>query len=418
MSFLNRSQSARIVILAAAFLFVAFYVEIVVKTWRADWLQERRDKKSLEASAGIEPSDARTFWMLGRYFLNTAQDPISAINNFNRAVSLDQFEARYWLDLAAAYELVQASDKSQYALDRALRAEPTSPSIAWEAGTFYLAGHNTDRALPLFRVAMEYDPRTTTAALNLCWRSTHSVARVVKEALPNRSDPYFAFLKLLSEQNQHEAANKLWDAFAERKIPFQVDQTFPYFDYLIETKQVDQAKEVWRFLGSHNPELGSDSNGNLVSDGGFERKYLDGAFGWRHRRRSEIDVSLDTGEFHSGTRALRFVFFGPAISDMGVYQYVPVQPNTAYRLSAFVKSQDIVSASGPRLVIQDPYDNQALASTDDLLATTGWREQVVDFSTRPFEQLVTISVIRNPGNPLIKGSFWLDDVKLTATPAP
>ena len=90
-------------------------------------------------------------------------------------------------------------------------------------------------------------------------------------------------------------------------------------------------------------------------------------FGWRAEPYSQVDVSLDTSQFHSGTRALRLVFSGPA----GVSQYVPVQPNARYRLSTFVKSEEIVSASGPRIVVQDYYGNQALASTEDLLAPAG-----------------------------------------------
>jgi hypothetical protein len=93
---------------------------------------------------------------------------------------------------------------------------------------------------------------------------------------------------------------------------------------------------------------------------------------------------------------------------------VPVRPNVTYRFSAFVKSEDIDSASGPRLVIQDFYSNQVLASTDDSLGTSGWREQSVDFTTGPQTRLIAIKVMRVPGNPLIKGTFWLDDVKLMA----
>ena len=111
---------------------------------------------------------------------------------------------------------------------------------------------------------------------------------------------------------------------------------------------------------------------------------------------------------------MRFVFSGPAFSDSGISQYVPVRPNARYRLSAFVKSQDVVSASGPRLLIQDSYSNQVLVSTDDSLGTSGWREQSVDFTTGPQTRLITVRVMRVPGNPLIKGTFWLDDVKLTA----
>jgi hypothetical protein len=53
-----------------------------------------------------------------------------------------------------------------------------------------------------------------------------------------------------------------------------------------------------------------------------------------------------------------------------------------------------------------------LASTEDLLGTTGWREQVADFVAGPQTRLIAIKVMRVPGNPLIKGTFWLDDVKL------
>jgi hypothetical protein len=111
---------------------------------------------------------------------------------------------------------------------------------------------------------------------------------------------------------------------------------------------------------------------------------------------------------------LRLKFTGPALSDTGIFQYVSVRPNTTYRFSAFVKSEDIVSASGPRLVIQDPYNNQSLGSTEDSLGTTGCRNQVVDFTTGAATRLIAVRVMRVPGNPLIKGTFWLDDVQLAA----
>jgi hypothetical protein len=44
-----------------------------------------------------------------------------------------------------------------------------------------------------------------------------------------------------------------------------------------------------------------------------------------------------------------------------------------------------------------------------------WREShhLADFATGPQTRLIAIKVMRVPGNPLIKGTFWLDDVKLT-----
>jgi len=398
-------------------VFLGLYFLTVIRVWRADWLQDQHDQQSLEASAQLEPWDARTPWLLGRYFLNGAQDQTRALANFKRAVNLDPFEGRYWLDLAATYEVINEVGGSQQALEQALRAEPTSPSIAWESANFYLAQNDTSRALPLFRVAVEYGTRdTAAAALKLCWRATHSVSQIVSQALPPEPDPYFVLLNILTGGGQSAPANELWHALIAQKLKFTVEQAFPYFDYLITTRQVDQAAEVWRSLGQLDSDLLEDPQLNLISNGGFEGKYLNGAFGWRHKPYSQVSITLDTSAFHSGTRALRLLFTGPALSDTGVYQYVPVRPNVTYRLSAFVRSEDIVSASGPRLVIQDSYSNQVLVSTDDLLGTTGWRQQVVDFVTGPEARLITVRIMRVPGNPLIKGTFWLDDVHLAAIP--
>ena len=57
-----------------------------------------------------------------------------------------------------------------------------------------------------------------------------------------------------------------------------------------------------------------------------------------------------------------------------------------------------------------------MASTEDLLSTSGWRELLADFVAGPQTRLIAIKVMRVPGNPLIIGTFWLDDVKLILAP--
>jgi hypothetical protein len=69
--------------------------------------------------------------------------------------------------------------------------------------------------------------------------------------------------------------------------------------------------------------------------------------------------------------------------------------------------------------VQDYYGNQVLASTEDLLSTSGWRELLADFVVGTAN-----ATDRDQGNArsgqsaLIKGTFWLDDVKLTSIAAP
>jgi hypothetical protein len=66
-------------------------------------------------------------------------------------------------------------------------------------------------------------------------------------------------------------------------------------------------------------------------------------------------------------------------------------------------------------VLQDAYTGQALGITDDLLGTSGWREQRLDVRTGSETRLVKIRSIRKPAYPLIKGTFWMDDLKLIQT---
>src|SRR5207253_3472082 len=99
--------------------------------------------------------------------------------------------------------------------------------------------------------------------------------------------------------------------------------------------------------------------GNLILNGGFENAFLNGGFDWRYQPKDQVEVALDTNEFHRGNRALRMVFKGPATPDTGILEYVAVEPNTDYRFSAYTKAEDITSASGPRIAVQDAYSGES-----------------------------------------------------------
>jgi tetratricopeptide (TPR) repeat protein len=412
-----RSRPARSGVAALAIAVLGFYVYTVLIIWRADWLQDGRDQRSLQASEKLQPWDAQTHWLRGRYLLHADQDPEGAVVTLHRAVELDPYEGRYWLDLAGAYYQRGNPVESKAALEHALRMEPTSLVIAWDAANLYLAQNDVSSALPLFRVALEYDPGKSDDALDLCWRATKSIGLIVARALPPQAAAYFALLKLLVNEKQMAPANELWHALIAEKLKFPVPEAFPYFDYLIQTQQIDQARQVWADLRTSHSELADDSPTNLVRNGGFEAEFLNGGLDWRKDQSGEVEISRDSTEFHRGSRALQIAFRGPGPADVGFCQYVPVQPNTGYRLSAFVKTQEIDTASGPRLAVEDSPSGTILANTDEFLDTSDWRQHTIEFATGPETHLVMLRIVRIPGGRLIKGTFWLDDIELVPTAA-
>ena len=405
------SRPMRIGIAAFATAGVVFYVYVICSVWRADWLRGRIDPGSLEASTRLQPWNAQTQWLLGRYSLNVTQDYAAALAFLQRAIELNPYEGHCWLDLAELRQVRGETNESQTALERALRVEPTSTEIAWEAANFYLIQNDTEQALPLFRAAIKYDPSKTAAAINLTWRATKNVSQIVSQVLPAQPAPYFTFLKTLTAQNQPSAASQVWHDLIARGARFPVEEAFSYFDYLLQTQQIDQARQVWTDLSKVHPEVGDDTTSNLVHNGGFETEFLNGGFDWRSQSASQINVSLDTNEFHGGHRSLRIEFTGPAISDVGVYEYVPVQPSTAYRLIAFAKTEELTTASGPRLVVEES-STRILGTTDEFLETSSWMQHTAEFVTGPDTRLLTLRILRTPSNPLVKGTLWLDDIDL------
>ncbi len=397
----------------ACLMAVGFYVAGIGRHYLAMRLTAQPNPHSLARAAKIEPWNAEPRWELGRYSLFVAQNSSDAVSHLEEAVALNPHVGRYWLDLAAAYHVAGDVPRQRSALERAVQAEPTAPDVAWEAANFYLVQDDLKRALSLFRVVMANDPEQLNAALGLCWRATGDVNSMLAEAVPAQPAPYFAFLSLLTRQSQTAPAKGVWNRLSGLGQQFPAPDAFPFFDYLIEKHETADAVEVWQQLLRRDPGLQNYIQpGNLMVDGGLEREFLNGGFDWRYSVADAVELSVDNSEFHGGNQSVRMTFKGPGIGDPGLFEYVPVQPNTNYRFSAYTKSEEIESASGPRIAVIDAYSGQSYVLTDDSLGTTGWREQSADFRTGGETSLLVVKVTRVPGDPLIKGKFWLDDVSL------
>lgn len=410
----NLSSKWRKALLALACLAAAgLYLGAVGRHYAGSRLAARLDPQSLARAARLEPGNAEPRWELGRYSLFVSQEPAKAVSSLEEAVTINPHVARYWLDLAAAYQVAGDAARQRVALEQALAAEPTAPDVAWEAANFYLVQSDVGQALALFRVVMANDPEQLDAALRLCWRATRNVNTMLAEAVPAAPAAYFAFLDLLTSEGETASAEAVWKRLAGLGQQFPAANAFPFFDYLIAKHQTAAAVQVWQQLLERNRNLEAYVQpGNLVVDGGLEKDFLNAGFDWRYAANGAVQLAVDTNEFHGGNQSLRMSFSGPAISDAGIYELVAVQPGTNYRFRAYTKAEDIESASGPRLAVVDAYSGEKYVLTEDSLGTTGWREQAGDFRTGEGTSLLLVKVTRVPGNPLIKGKFWVDDFSI------
>jgi len=393
---------------------MGLYLQWARHAYLASHLAAVPDSPNLQEAIQLEPSNAEYRDLLGRNLALTGESLDESIANYRIAVHLNPYVARYWLDLAGAYQVVGRTREQEKSVERAVEADPTTPHVAWEAANFFLVQGDPGKALHYFRVVLANDPDAVDSALQLCWRASGDANQILDVALPRRPDLYLSFLRLLMHEQQTTAAENVWNRLIALNQEFSAKLAFPYFRFLIAKQEVGAAQTAWQQLAGVDRSLQPyfPSRENLVVNGGFEENVLNGGFDWWYESNPYVALAIDTSEFHSGTRSLSVTFDGRNPGDAGIFQFIPVKPNTDYEFSAESRTEDIESASGPRFAIVDVYTNASYVLTDDLLGTSPWRLQQVRFQTGPNTNLVLLKIVRQPANPLIRGKLWIDDLRL------
>jgi len=393
---------------------MGLYLQWARHAYLASHLAAIPDSANLQEAIQLEPSNAEYRDLLGRNLALSGESLDESIANYRIAVHLNPYVARYWLDLAGAYQVVGRTREQEKSVERAVEADPTTPHVAWEAANFFLVQGDPGKALHYFHVVLANDPDAVDSALQLCWRASGDANQILDVALPRRPDLYLSFLRLLMHEQQTAAAENVWNRLIALNQEFSTKLAFPYFGFLIAKQEVAAAQTAWQQLAGVDRSLQPyfPSRENLVVNGGFEENVLNGGFDWWYESNPYVALAIDTSEFHSGTRSLSITFDGRNPGDAGIFQFIPVKPNTDYEFSAESRTEDIESASGPRFAIVDVYTNASYVLTDDLLGTSPWRLQQVRFQTGPNTNLVLLKIVRQPAGPLIRGKLWIDDLRL------
>ncbi len=411
---LNTASRKRIA-LGAGVVLCLLYVTLAGRLFIASVLGERSDLRSLQRAAHLDSGNADYRDHLGRYYALVARDPAAAIEPYRAAVQLDPHSARYWFDLASAYQVLGDSSNQSLALARAIEADPATPDVAWEAANFYLVQGENEKAMREFRVVMENEPSLANLAIQYCWRINPDVDALLRNVVPPKSAAYFAFLDLLMAKQETAATGKVWAALMATAENFELRQTFEYFQFLINHKDVDQARLVWQ---QTTPRFGLSSylptKNNLVVNGNFSLDVLNGGFDWHYQKQQSVKLTLDPSDFHSGHRSLLIAFDGPGVTDAGITQFIAVQPNTVYEFSAYYKNGEIEGAGGAHFTLQDAYTQAVVYDSDELKEAGFWKSVSGAFTTGDDCRLLVLRVRRLPEGSPIRGELWVDDFRLVA----
>jgi hypothetical protein len=401
-----------------AVILSTLYVSMTGSEFLASVLGSRAQLGSLRRAAWFEPGDADYRDHLGRYYDLVARDPGTALGYYKAAIQLNPHESRYWFDLAGAYQVLGDTVDQTAALGNAIHADSMTPDVAWEAANLYLVQGESEKALREFKVVMANDPSLAATAVQSSWRIDPDVDSLLRDVIPHSTDAYVALLSLLETKEETRGTFKVWDALMQTREPFELHHVFDYIDFLIHHKEVDEAVLVWqqaaeRFgLTSYLP-----SSSNLVVNGSFSLDVLNGGFDWQYKKQDGVTLTLDPSDFHSGQRSMLISMDGPGINDAGIYEFIPVQPNTTYAFSGYYKIGDLEGAGAPHLTVQDMYSLAVYYDSDEMKESGFWKSLDGEFTTSPDCKLVVLHVRRIPEGSPMKGKLWIDDFHLVRKPS-
>jgi tetratricopeptide (TPR) repeat protein len=467
-----RSAISRAVVLLAALAIGGYLIFNAALRGFVGYATAQGSVESLTRAIALDRSDCDAYYRLGLYysFIIAELDLKHANHYLREAVACQPLRGSYHLALAAFLESAGLADEADREARKACELEPHNTSVLWRAGNLMIRMGQIEAALNLFFRVLEGNSTYVHEVFTVCWKAMNDPELILDRVIPNLPQVNAQYLDFLSDPENldyqtvtseylrilgHEsrvplgatlgesasaiesagtpeelaawnramrnawsrrldAADKVWDRMLGEKADFHAESSFAYIDALMRVRRSREAVSAWNQLVSAGvlPATEVSSSPNLVVNPSFEAAPLNGGLDWRIHSEPGVQIATDSQVRHSGASSLVINFQGLNNLDFhNVLQWIPVEPGTTYRFSAFLKSRGLTSTSGLRFEINDP--RGAIFQTQDVLGTTPWSKYETFIHTGPETTAVLVGLRRTPAADLekrIEGTLWVDDV--------
>ena len=274
------------------------------------------------------------------------------------------------------------------------------------------------------------DPAALSAALGALRHPSFGVRRNAVQVLPRTEASLFAILSA-GLLNDTDAQVRLMTMLALSEMPRTSQAGAAIYAALLLSENYNDlwipdaaaAAAAQHDAGFIKAVLAASSGGaapapevkraNLLTNPSFEMRTGNQPAGWQVRNyagRAEHRLG-DRGRTGKSSVEIQ----SAAGSDTSWYATVAVKPNTNYRLSAYIKTQD-VRTRGARGALLNVHELQQpeLVRTPAVKGTSDWTPVSVSFNSGPYKELSINCLFGGWGE--ATGMAWFDDVELVEEP--
>ena len=381
---------------------------------------EEHRLETAQMAVNLAPNDPLPHWRLGNIALKELPpDQISlVVTEYEKAVSLSPHDYRLWMEFGGALEQAGDFNKAEKALREAVKLAPSYAYPRWYLGNLLLRSDRYAEGFAELRLASEQNDQFQSQLFNLAWQLNKNDFAALRAAAGNTPGIRAAFAQYLVERGRYDDGLGLWNSLTDVEKKENRSAADRIIASLITAQHFNQASAIWNEVApgpSYFAEFGH------ILDGGFENNLAHGpgaVFGWQVQSNAQVQIGIDAGQGHSGSRSLRVYFqVRSHIDTINVSQLVPVKPNTEYDFECYLKTERLESAETPVVQIVNAGDDAALAgSTGAPSGTNDWQRISLSFKTGDKAEAIKVKMVRNscgesPVCPIF-GTVWYDDFDL------
>ena len=371
-----------------------------------------------DAARGLAPSDPYTSSLRSQIGLNPdSPDRRSEIEIAEQTVRLSPYDHRWHIALARALASDGQIVRAETEFKRAVELAPSYADCAWYYGNFLLRQGRRDDAMAQFETAAGGDPGYRTQVFSLVWDYTAHDPAAVESVSGDGVDSITELARFLAAHGRGSDALRDWDRLTPDQKAGRTDIERDIAEGLFDQHKFADALEFSRQLGAD-----ADSRLGMVTNGSFETSIDPGAnshFNWRVLHNDpKFDIVLDDRVKRDGVRSLRLTFKGTSRPNLfNAAQIVAVTPDARYRLTFWVRTENLRAPAGPLVDVSTGDESKSLAATPPLPnGTNEWRQMSLDIHVPADTDGIEIRTLRMPcgGDDCpISGIVWYDDFVLT-----
>ncbi|MFY9609932.1 MAG: tetratricopeptide repeat protein [Blastocatellia bacterium] len=403
--------------LCAVMVLVVFY-QFVIGTLADERLQVTRNL--LEIPLERFPNSSR---LNSRFAKNevveSERDLPRAVLHAQRAINISPYDYRLRLTLASAKEASGDRAAAEEVMRQALALAPANGDVRWRMANLLIREGKLAESLDHFKAAIAYDGELLGTTLDLVWRASGGNVDALTDVTGDDPKVKLKLARFLLQQSRVSDAIAVL-ARVDRSERLASPDSPAFLNSLIAAGQFAVAHGLWSSLaGADAP--GAPPLETLIWNGGFESDILKdfSQFDWSFAPSEYARLNIDATTSHGGSRSLRIIFAGRDTTNLNnaIKQLVVVQPGATYKIECYVKTNELVTTEGPKVVVNDASSGGVIASSEPVAAgSNDWRPLSVVFQA-PVDKpgnssAVYISIKREPKysyDEPTKGSVWFDD---------